>query len=223
MEERTDGELLAAFEAGRLENRDFPHARHVRVAWLLAHAYGPRDGFERLTEGIRGIAARAGRPDAFHVTITRAWYELIAAVEHLDAQPELRDKTLLERYYSPARLAAGRDHWVEPDLHPLTLPPPEPQDVAAALRFVPTAVAVLAGRFDSSVHAATVSWMTSVSRQPPLVAISLARGSRAVELLGRAGTFTLSVLASDQRDLATRFALRGRPVGPPSSRRRHTT
>jgi flavin reductase (DIM6/NTAB) family NADH-FMN oxidoreductase RutF len=211
----TDKELLAAFEAGVLSNEEFPHARHVRVAWLLARKYGRGDGLERLCDGIRGIARRAGRPDAFHTTITKAWFELIASVDDVDEHAELLDKALLERFYSPARLGAGRDCWLEPDLHPLRLPPPEPfaADVAAAIRYLPTAVAVIAGRVEGTVHAATVSWLTCVSRDPALVAVSVARGSRTLEVLGRADAFTISVLASEQKETAVRFADRGRSPG----------
>jgi flavin reductase (DIM6/NTAB) family NADH-FMN oxidoreductase RutF len=213
--EMTDDQLTDAFEAGRLGADEFPHARHVRVAWNLARRHGPSEGLERLIAGIRGIAARAGRPAAYHVTITRAWFELIASVDELTGHEELFDKGLLERYYSPERLAAGRAQWLEPDLHPLRLPPPAPLpvDLASALRRIPTPVAVLAMRVDHTVHATTVSSIASVSRNPALVSVCLASGSRTLELLGRADTFTLSVLASGQGDIAARFAHRGRPPG----------
>jgi flavin reductase (DIM6/NTAB) family NADH-FMN oxidoreductase RutF len=213
--EMTNDQLTDAFEAGRLGADEFPHARHVRVARSLARRYGPSEGLERLIAGIRGIAARAGRPAAYHVTITRAWFELIASVDELTAHEELFDKGLLERYYSPERLAAGRDQWLEPDLHALGLPPPPPVpvDLASALRRIPTAVAVLATRVDHAVHATTVSSLASVSRNPALVSVCLANGSRTLELFRRADTFTLSVLASGQGDIAARFADRRRPPG----------
>jgi hypothetical protein len=91
----TDEELLGAFDRGELGAADFPHERHIRVAWLLARE---PDGLERLTAGIRGIAERAGVPEG-----------------------TLLDRSLLERYYSPAVLESGRDRWVEPDLRPLVL------------------------------------------------------------------------------------------------------
>jgi flavin reductase (DIM6/NTAB) family NADH-FMN oxidoreductase RutF len=211
----TDDQLTDAFEAGRLDADEFPHARHVRVAWNLARRYGPSVGLERLIAGIRGIAERAGRLGAYHVTITRAWFELIASADELTGHEELFDKRLLERYYSPERLAAGREQWLEPDLHPLRLPPPAPLpvDLGSALRRIPTAVAVLATRVDQTVHATTVSSIASVSRNPELVSVSLASGSRTLELLGRADTFTLSILASGQADIAARFADRDRPSG----------
>jgi flavin reductase (DIM6/NTAB) family NADH-FMN oxidoreductase RutF len=211
----TEEELAAAFEAGRLGADEFPHAGHVRVAAALARTYGASDGLERLIAGVRGMATRAGRPDAYHVTITRAWFELIASIEDIAEHEELFDKTLLDRYYSPERLIAGREQWLDPDLHPLRLPAPDPRptDLAFALRRIPTAVAVLATRVDHTVHATTVSSIASVSRRPPLVSVCLATGSRTLELLGRADAFTLSVLASDQGDIVARFANRDRPTG----------
>lgn len=55
--------------------------------------------------------------------MTRAWFELIAQAESLDAHPELFDRGLLGGYYSAERIAAGRHEWLEPDLAPLVLAP----------------------------------------------------------------------------------------------------
>lgn len=117
----TDEELLDRFERDRLSAHDFPHERHVRVAWLLAQRYNREEGLARMRSGIRSIAARAGVPGKYHETITRAWYELVAQTEQLELHPELLDRGLLSRYYSPERLAQGRERWVEPDLAPLRL------------------------------------------------------------------------------------------------------
>lgn len=76
-----------------------------------------------MSAGLRDMTVRAGRSQAYHETITRAWYELIAQAEDLDRAPELFDKQLLGRFYSPERLAAGRERWMEPDRQPLRLPP----------------------------------------------------------------------------------------------------
>jgi hypothetical protein len=120
---KSDDALIADFEAGRIPNEEFPHERHVRVTWGLVQRYPQDEAFQRLVTGIQGIARRAGRPDAYHETITRAWFELIAAADDPDHFPELFDKRLLGRFYSPGRLAAGRDRWLEPDLGPLSLLP----------------------------------------------------------------------------------------------------
>lgn len=216
--------LVAAFEAGRIDNSEFPHRRHVLVAWMLAHRYPHEEAFRRLVAGIRGIAARAGHPEAFHETITRAWFMLIAQAETLDQHPELFDKSLLGRYYSVARLAEGRSRWIGPDLHPLVLPAasdpvaPQPQpapgrpersdraDVRGVLSQIPTAVAVIAVRAGQTVHATTISSLAAVSLEPALLSVCLANGSRTLDLLRDAGAFALSVLASDQDPLASRFA-----------------
>ncbi len=118
---KSDDDLIADFEAGRIANEEFPHERHVRVAWGLARRYPRDEALRRLSAGIKDIARRAGRPDAYHETMTRAWFELIAAAEDVDHVPELLDKRLIGRFYSPARLVAGRDRWLEPDLRPLQL------------------------------------------------------------------------------------------------------
>jgi flavin reductase (DIM6/NTAB) family NADH-FMN oxidoreductase RutF len=211
-------ELLSAFEAGTVENDAFSHEAHVRVSWALIQRYGREEALPRLVAGIRGIAARAGRPKVFHETITRAWFELIARAPDLDSHPELFDRALLGRYYSTAALAAGRERWVEPDLHELVLPPPPEAPPAAGLeavlRRVPTAVAVLATRVGDDVHATTVGSSTSVSRTPPLVSVCLANGSRTLDLLRESGAFALSFLAAGQAGLAERFADSARPSGP---------
>ena len=47
---------------------------------------------------------------------------MIGSVDDLASAPELFDKRLLGRFYSPERLAAGRTRFTAPDLHPLRLP-----------------------------------------------------------------------------------------------------
>lgn len=168
--------LLEAFEAGEIAGDEFPHRSHVRVAWELSRRYEPEEGLRRLIAGIQGIAARAGRPTVYHKTTTRAWFELVSSADDLAEHPELFDKTLLSRYYSPGRLDAGRERWLEPDLHPLTLPPPAPVErnglaFLEVMRHVPVPVAVLATRAQGTVHAATVSSLASVSREPALISV----------------------------------------------------
>src|SRR5471032_2646114 len=117
----TDEELLSAFESGTLTGGDFPHESHVRVTWLLVQRDGRVAAYDRVAAGIRDIARRGGSPGAFHETITRAWFELIAAAPALEVHPELFDRGLLSRFYSTEALTGGREQWVEPDLAPLDL------------------------------------------------------------------------------------------------------
>ena len=57
---------------------------------------------------------RAGKPDAFHVTLTRARFDLIVLVDDLDAARELLDKSIIRRFYSAERIVAGRTLGLEP-------------------------------------------------------------------------------------------------------------
>jgi hypothetical protein len=113
--------LIEAFQAGGIDGSVFSHEDHVRVARGLAERYGHDEGLRRMIAGIRAMAARAGRPEAYHETITRAWYELIASTGDLAGAPELFDKRLLEHFYSPERMAAGRQRWLTPDRQQLRL------------------------------------------------------------------------------------------------------
>ena len=88
-------DVTAAFEAGEISGSEFRHEDHVRVAWELSRRYPREEAYERLAAGIRAMAARSGRPDAFHETITRAWFELIADTPALDDGSELYDRSLL--------------------------------------------------------------------------------------------------------------------------------
>jgi hypothetical protein len=113
--------LLVAFEDGTADPADFPHRAHVEVSFVLGQRYSADEAYARLVAGLKALTQKAGRPDRFHETITRAWFELISQAESLEIHPELFDKRLLGRFYSPARLAAGRERFVEPDLAPLRL------------------------------------------------------------------------------------------------------
>jgi flavin reductase (DIM6/NTAB) family NADH-FMN oxidoreductase RutF len=55
----------------------------------------------------------------------------------------------------------------------------------------------------------TVSAFSSVSMDPPLVMVCLKRDSRTLAALSQARTFCVNILASDQGDLAQRFAKSG--------------
>src|SRR6202034_3428255 len=82
---------------------------------------------------------------------------------------------------------------------------------ADALRTWPGAVTLLTiadGRDDIGT---TVSAFCPISMDPPLVLASLIADSYPAEVLGRLGTFAVTLLASGQRMLAGRFAAAGRP------------
>jgi hypothetical protein len=122
----TDDELVAGFEAGSLA--EFPHADHVRLTIILLMRHGRGETLRRVTDGVIQLAALAGRPEKFHVTVTRAWIDLIesARAAHPDARdsgelvaacPVLLDRNALLRFYSRESLDSegARTGWIPPD------------------------------------------------------------------------------------------------------------
>src|SRR5204863_7874735 len=62
------------------------------------------------------------------------------------------------------------------------------------------------------VHAFTANWLTQVSFDPPLVAVSVENDSRSIGLLRASGVFAVNVFAADARELAGRLGKRSRNV-----------
>lgn len=58
-------------------------------------------------------------------------------------------------------------------------------------------------------HGTTVSAFASLSMQPPMVLVSLDRGSDLLEIVRRTGRFGLNVLGADHAALALAFARKG--------------
>ena len=69
-----------------------------------------------------------------------------------------------------------------------------------------TGVSLVTGRFDGSLHGLTVNAVSSVSLNPPLVLVCLDRSGNSHDPIIASGAFAVSVLASDQVDMAHRFA-----------------
>jgi flavin reductase (DIM6/NTAB) family NADH-FMN oxidoreductase RutF len=78
------------------------------------------------------------------------------------------------------------------------------------MRGFPAGVAVLTVDADGERLGLTVGTAVSLSLEPPLVGVSVARQAAMHELLRRAGAFALSLLAGDQDAVAQHFA-RGVP------------
>lgn len=74
-----------------------------------------------------------------------------------------------------------------------------------------TGVTVVVAEHGSRPAGMTLNSFTSVSLDPQLVLVSLGHGSRTLELVGRAGRFSISVLHRHQRDVAIDFATPGAP------------
>jgi flavin reductase len=85
----------------------------------------------------------------------------------------------------------------------------DPRHLRRCLGRFATGVTVVSYRSGDEMRGVTVNSFTSVSLDPPLVLVSIARGAKAAVAL-RDAPFTVNVLAADQLDLAWTFA--GRPV-----------
>lgn len=113
----TDDGFLTALEKGEIAPQSFHHREHVRMGFCLTRAYGFGEACERARAILNGIAAKAGKPQLYHETVTVAFLALInaraAAQAHEDfesfatANPDLFDKGLLARFYDGALLTSA--------------------------------------------------------------------------------------------------------------------
>src|ERR1700682_5090270 len=75
-EASTGGELLA-LETGTLDPAMFPHPEHVRLGYEMLGRYTFGEAVARFSRGLRLLAAKGGRPEVYHETITVAFLALI--------------------------------------------------------------------------------------------------------------------------------------------------
>lgn len=80
------------------------------------------------------------------------------------------------------------------------------QALRESMRHWATGVAVVTSRYREDEHGMTVNSFTSVSLDPPLVLVALDRASRTCTMVSQSGVFGVTILASDQQDIAERFA-----------------
>ena len=135
--EAAPGELRA-FETGAVDPAQFPHSEHVRLGYEMLGRYSFGEAISRFSGGLKLLAAKAGKPEIYHETITVAFLALInerrAAgstrtwAEFRANNSDLFDKGCLEKWYGAEQLRsdAARRTFCLP-----TLPPerPDPQPV----------------------------------------------------------------------------------------------
>lgn len=88
-----------------------------------------------------------------------------------------------------------------------------PEALRAALGGWPAGVTIVAVRADGRIHALTVSAFLGLSLDPPAILLSLGPNAAAAPYLEPGVEFGVSLLAGDQKGIATRFADTF-PVGP---------
>jgi hypothetical protein len=123
-EECTD---FGRFIRGEVDPGRFPHREHVRMGFAILHRHNFAAAAFHYCQALRAMTARIGKPEAFHQTITLAFLALIAermeAGPYADfasfagANPDLFEKSALQRWYRPERLAseAARRTFLLPD------------------------------------------------------------------------------------------------------------
>jgi hypothetical protein len=107
---------LERFVRGEIDAAAFPHREHVRMAFEMLRRHEFDASVWHFSRTLRAMAAKAGKPQAFHQTVTIAFLALIA--ERMErggatdfaafarAHPEMLDKTTLARWYRPEQLAS---------------------------------------------------------------------------------------------------------------------
>jgi len=118
---------LDRFLRGELNAAAFPHREHVRMGFEMLRRHDFAETVFHLSSTLRAMAVRAGRPQAFHQTVTIAFLSLIA--ERIDsgdcadfdsfarANADLLDRSALSRWYPSERLAtdAARRSFLLPE------------------------------------------------------------------------------------------------------------
>jgi flavin reductase (DIM6/NTAB) family NADH-FMN oxidoreductase RutF len=88
-----------------------------------------------------------------------------------------------------------------------------PDELRDVLRRIPTGVAVLTVEAHGQRIGLTVATLVSLSLEPPLVGVAIARQAAIHELLRESGECALSLLAADQQSIADHFARGVPPIG----------
>ncbi len=80
------------------------------------------------------------------------------------------------------------------------------ESVKLFMRSYPQGVTIVTAENAGKPFGVTVSAFSSISLDPPLVMISMTRGTKAHDILAEAETFTISLLSAEQAHLSDRFA-----------------
>jgi hypothetical protein len=119
----SDDEFLEAFHSCRLENCEFRHADHLRLAWLHLRRAPFEAALGSVRTGIQRFAAHHRVAHLYHATITTAWVHLLATHHERSFEEFLRQNDhkltidLLHQFWTPELLAGeeARTEWTPPD------------------------------------------------------------------------------------------------------------
>jgi hypothetical protein len=122
-------EELARLVAGELDPKQFPHREHLRLAYEMLERHPFAETVSLFSIALRKLAAKGGRPELYHDTMTVAFLAVIAErravaaygsfASFIAANPDLLDKHCLERWYDNSRLQSdiARQNFILPDDH----------------------------------------------------------------------------------------------------------
>lgn len=79
-------------------------------------------------------------------------------------------------------------------------------DLRSVLREYPTGVTIVTTSFEGENYGGTMNSFTSVSLEPPLVAVFIGKQSRTAKAILKSKSFAVNILRGDQGELASMFA-----------------
>lgn len=133
LETKSDDEILALFESAEYPADQFNHQAHLTVAYLYLLRHPFEEAMERTKRGLRHYIGVTKPKNGYHETLTIFWVKIIhAAMSHHGAEDShlhffglhnhLLGKRLPLLFYTPPALfnQHASEHWVEPDLNPLS-------------------------------------------------------------------------------------------------------
>lgn len=80
------------------------------------------------------------------------------------------------------------------------------EQLRRAMRAWTTGVTVVTAKFQDQQYGMTVNSFTSISLEPPMVALALKRLTHTHDLVEKSGEFAVTILSADQKELSDRFA-----------------
>ena len=105
---------LATFLAGEQDIRHFRHADHVRIAFEMLKRHSFLSTASLYSEQLKRMTASIGKPMAYNETVTIAFLSIISEAltqrrydsfeSFAAAHPQILEKTVLSKWYAPARL-----------------------------------------------------------------------------------------------------------------------
>ena len=84
--------------------------------------------------------------------------------------------------------------------------PLDPEKLRHAMRSWTTGVTIVTSLYEDQQYGMTVNSFTSLSLDPPLVAVALKQLTHTHELVAKSGMFSVTILTAAQKELSDRFA-----------------